>query len=213
MAELYPLVDNPVEGLRNYRGGTRGDPSGKRGSVTDSATPDLGELRRNEVVSSVDMASRAWLRRTQPLSMHGNTLMLAVADETTRDRVESRLRQQVEEKLSAVCAQPTRLAVLINPDLVLEEPVEVPSRMDLPPQPMLPRMRPQELRLNPRYTFELFVAGLSNRFAHAAAAAVAETPGKSYNPLMIYGPSGLGKTHLLHAIGHYVRLRTTNSSA
>ncbi|MFT3888330.1 MAG: chromosomal replication initiator protein DnaA [Arachnia sp.] len=158
----------------------------------------------NEVISSVDMANRAWLRRTQPLDMHGSTLMLAVADETTRDRIESRLRQQVEERLSAICAQPTHLAVMINPDLVLEEPVDPPQPTDLPPQPMLPRTRPQELRLNPRYTFESFVAGSSNRFAHAAAAAVAETPGKSYNPLMIYGPSGLGKTHLLHAIGHYV---------
>ena len=100
------------------------------------------------------------------------------------------------------------------------------SRPDLSAPPVRPgaarvpgaRAAAEPARLNPKYTFETFVIGATNRFAHAAAVAVAEAPAKAYNPLFVYGESGLGKTHLLHAIGHYsqnlhsgVRVRYVNS--
>ncbi|MER7073064.1 chromosomal replication initiator protein DnaA [Terrabacter sp. NPDC000476] len=81
-----------------------------------------------------------------------------------------------------------------------------PLRLQQRPEPT----SPGDTRLNPKYTFDTFVIGASNRFAHAAAVAVAEAPAKAYNPLFVYGESGLGKTHLLHAIGHYARTMFPN---
>ncbi|MEX0869344.1 MAG: DnaA/Hda family protein, partial [Nitriliruptoraceae bacterium] len=90
-----------------------------------------------------------------------------------------------------------------------ELPLQAPGRPDGPtvtiPDAPLPEDVSADSQLNPKYSFDDFVIGSSNRFAHAAATAVAEAPAKSYNPLFIYGGAGLGKTHLLHAIGHYVR--------
>jgi chromosomal replication initiator protein len=82
---------------------------------------------------------------------------------------------------------------------------EIEQREPFRRQPAGPTPSVEPARLNPKYLFETFVIGSSNRFAHAAAVAVAEAPAKAYNPLFIYGDSGLGKTHLLHAIGHYAR--------
>ncbi len=202
---MYPGVEKYVEESIK-RAGPDASRVG-RGLVSEVPTPELSGLWE-EVVNAADIPTRAWLRRTKPLAMHGTTLMLAVPDETTRERVESKLRSEIERRLSEHAGRATHLAVMIDATLVPDTPeasAEV-IETDKMPVPLLPRSRASAdpVKLNPRYTFESFVAGSSNRFAHAAAAAVAEQPGKSYNPLMIYGPSGLGKTHLLHAIGHYV---------
>ncbi|MCC6495147.1 MAG: chromosomal replication initiator protein DnaA [Propionibacteriaceae bacterium] len=162
------------------------------------------------VWSSSDAVTRGWLQGMQPVTMHDSLVILAVANEFTRDRVETRLRPLIEDQLSQFYSRPIRVAIDVDPNLGSDGPdpvIREQPAAELPPPPSVRPAggRPAGDRLNPKYSFETFVIGNSNRFAHAAAVAVAEAPGKAYNPLMIYGDSGLGKTHLLHAVGHYIR--------
>jgi len=164
-------------------------------------------------------AQRAFIRLTRPLGAVDGTLLLAVPSDFAKDFLETRARVGLTEALSAAAGSPVRFAVTVDPTLEEVTP-RVPSAAtpDDAPPPSPSSARPaaaarrnaadaeaDAARLNPKYTFETFVIGSSNRFAHAAATAVAEAPARAYNPLFIYGGSGLGKTHLLHAIGHYAR--------
>ncbi|MDR1393538.1 MAG: chromosomal replication initiator protein DnaA [Bifidobacteriaceae bacterium] len=141
-----------------------------------------------------------------PVGLVGDTVLLAVASEYTKDHIEHYLREPLTEALSLAAEQPVTFAITVDPQLADIVLTDLPPREPAPqvtPEPPRPPHPQAASHLQARYTFETFVVGTSNRFAATAARAVAESPAKAYNPLYIFGGSGLGKTHLIHAIGNY----------
>jgi chromosomal replication initiator protein len=143
----------------------------------------------------------------QPLVVDGGTLVVAVPSLVVKERIEGRYLGLVRDALSEAGSGAADLRLMVQTEVSPSDREEPrPAEAHAIEAPLL--AAPVALRaesLHERYTFEAFVTGTSNRFAHAAALAVAETPARSYNPLFIYGDAGLGKTHLLQAILHYVK--------
>ncbi|MDQ0201027.1 chromosomal replication initiator protein DnaA [Neobacillus ginsengisoli] len=143
-----------------------------------------------------------WLKSTKAHSLQGDLLVITAPNEFARDWLEERYSQLISGILYEITGEELSVKFII------------PQNQNVDDQDMaVPRKKakkdddhadfPQNI-LNPKYVFDTFVIGSGNRFAHAASLAVAEAPAKAYNPLFIYGGVGLGKTHLMHAIGHYV---------
>jgi chromosomal replication initiator protein len=170
-----------------------------------------------------------WIRSTIPLSLSETTLEIGTPSQFIKDWIETRYTATIQNTVQQVLQKPIEIK-FVNLDLESEKTQgnQQPGDKDAHPAAEMPATsisdeiplvdidefsarRPapgaEEFlsSLNPKYTFETFVIGNSNRFAHAASLAVAEVPAKVYNPFFIYGGVGLGKTHLMHAIGHRIR--------
>jgi chromosomal replication initiator protein len=181
--------------------------------VSDIGVLDLGELW-SQVLDDLQhrlpgAAQRTWLQETRPVGFSDDTVVLAAPHRFAREQLDTRFGPELRSALSRVAGRALNVVVTVAPESAPPEPRQPFDAEELaPPSPTEPvtHLHAERIELNDKYTFERFVIGSSNRFAHAAAFAVAEAPAKAYNPLFVYGGAGLGKTHLLQAVGHY----TTN---
>ena len=199
------------------------------GGIVEALVNDMNDLWNRcgdalrEQVS--DATWRTWLQALTPQAFDGDLLVLSAPSSLVRERVENRFLGLIAAAATEVTTRevkvrldvspmsvedPLSLTLLLDDDLTPASSATGPTNWgDKPPARAAGGRRTLEDGdvggLDVRYTFDAFVIGSSNRFAHAAAQAVAEMPARSYNPLFIHGDAGLGKTHLLHAIGNYVR--------
>jgi chromosomal replication initiator protein len=150
-----------------------------------------------------------WFGHAAPVSLHDDTLVVEVPNDFTRDWIQGHFYDFVSGAAREARGRDVVVSFSVSDNRAAPPPA--PSRAEsdvsggVPSRVTDVSRETADMELNEKYTFDLFVIGSSNRFAHAAALAVAEAPAQAYNPLFIYGGTGLGKTHLLQAIGHYVR--------
>lgn len=144
-----------------------------------------------------------WISPLHLAAVAGEAVTLEAESEFNRELILRRYKAELKAAFAQALGHGVDVLVIVaDPVATGEDPdEEVPQARELPARPWTPRTT--KSNLNPRYTFEAFVVGQHNRFCHAAALAVAETPAQSYNPFFIYGGVGLGKTHLMQAIGHF----------
>lgn len=157
----------------------------------------LAQLQMDMPRASFD----TWVRDTRPVAYENGMLTVGVRNAYARDWLDSRLATTVNKLLIDT------LNSKVSVKFIVSQSEENASSLDLEPAPESiqitpPEPKPRHVTLNPRYTFDTYVVGSGNRLAHAACQAVAEKPARAYNPLFLYGGVGLGKTHLLHAIGN-----------
>jgi chromosomal replication initiator protein len=148
---------------------------------------------------------RTWFAEAEGEDLSDDTFVLGVPNDFTREWIEGHFLGLIGAAVRDVTGQERRVALTVSE--------RVPPEAPLPNEP--PRRvsaAVADAGMNPKYTFDLFVIGSSNRFAHAAALAVAEAPAQAYNPLFIYGGTGLGKTHLMQAIAQYVNEHSSDLS-
>jgi chromosomal replication initiator protein len=145
-----------------------------------------------------------WLKTTKPVSLNEDTLVISVPNDFTRDWLQGRYSEMIAETLKDVSDRDFNIH-FITPRINEDENFDTSGgAAPLNHAAAAVSSALSTSWLNPKYTFDTFVIGNSNRFAHAASLAVSEAPARAYNPLFIYGGVGLGKTHLMHAIGHHV---------
>ena len=170
----------------------------------DTDLKNLWEKTLNIIKSEMSEVSfNTWIKSCEPISISSDTIKISVPNSFTKDILEKRYKGLVANSIEAACSKSYKMEFLVASDLQDEED-ENSNIVAKENKSSVTVNDEMSTTLNPKYTFDSFVIGNSNRFAHAASLAVAEAPAKAYNPLFIYGGVGLGKTHLMHAIGHYV---------